>query len=91
MELKVLKKTEDELQLEVIGEGHTFMNALRSELWNDKDVAVAAYRVEHPVISNPVLFLKTKKKDPYDVLVSTSERLSEKFDSLKKLMEKSLK
>lgn len=62
MELKVIREEKGELEIEVVGESHTFMNALRDVLSAHKDVLQASYRVEHPVLSNPVLYVKTKAK-----------------------------
>lgn len=78
MEIKVLKKEKNKIELEIIGENHTFCNTLRKELWNDKDIQVAGYNIEHPLISNPVLTLETEKKDPKKVLEAAIKRLKER-------------
>lgn len=62
MEIKVIREEKDELEIEVVGENHTFMNALRDVISTHKDVIRATYKVEHPVLSNPVLYVKTKAK-----------------------------
>ena len=38
MKLKVLKETDNEIRVEVQGEGHTFCNALQDILLSDRDV-----------------------------------------------------
>lgn len=83
MKIKVLKKGKNKLKLEIIGEDHTFCNALRKELWNDNDVQVAGYNIEHPLVSNPVLTLETEKKDPKKVLESTIKRLKKRNAQIK--------
>ena len=93
MEIKVIEKEKNKLKLEIIGEDHTFCNALRKELWNDKDVQVAGYNIEHPLVSNPVLTLETEKKDPKKVLESAIKRLKNRNVKLKesiKLVSKKL-
>lgn len=83
MNIKVIEKEKNKLKLEIIGEDHTFCNALRKELWNDKDVTVAGYNIEHPLVSNPVLTLETEKKDPKEVLGSAIKRLKKKGINIK--------
>ncbi|MBU4502483.1 MAG: DNA-directed RNA polymerase subunit L [Nanoarchaeota archaeon] len=84
MEIKVLEKKKNKLKLEIIGEDHTFCNTLRKELWNDKDVKVAGYNIEHPLVSNPVLTLETDKKDPKKVLEATIKRIKDSNAKIKK-------
>ena len=57
MEIKVLEDEEGKLRLEVIGEDHTLLNALRKELWNDKDTEIAGYKIDHILVGNPVLIV----------------------------------
>ena len=67
------------MKIELIGEDHTFANALRKELWNNPNVQLAGYNVEHPLISNPVLVVDTNgKEDPKKALLSAVEGLKKK-------------
>lgn len=61
MEAKVLRESYTELELEIIGENHTFCNALRRALSSNKKVITASYNLEHPLFGNPKLYIKTKK------------------------------
>jgi DNA-directed RNA polymerase subunit L len=60
MEVKVLKEEKNEMVFEIIGEDHTFCNVLRHTLSTHKDVLFASYRIEHPLLSNPKMYIKTK-------------------------------
>ena len=62
MELKILKRTQDELQVEIIGEGHTFCNLLEKALLEDPTVEVGGYSLEHPLVANPVIHVRMKEK-----------------------------
>jgi|Deesub1362A_J573_1020465.scaffolds.fasta_scaffold00350_14 DNA-directed RNA polymerase subunit L len=62
MEIKIIKESKNELEFELIGEDHTFCNALRHILNKHKDVIFASYKVEHPLLSNPKIYIKTKDK-----------------------------
>ena len=76
MKLKVLRRAAQELKLEIEGEGHTLCNLLESVLLEDKDVEFAGYDVPHPLISNTIFFIRTKKgKKPEDALVEAIEKI----------------
>ena len=62
MEIKVLKKTSDEIRVEIIGEGHTFCNLLEKALLEDPMVEVGGYSLQHPLVSNPVVHVRMKEK-----------------------------
>ncbi|MBU2560392.1 hypothetical protein KKA03_05805 [archaeon] len=60
MEIKILKETQNELEFEIIGEDHTFSNALQNFLNNRNEVVLASYKIKHPLLSNPQIYVKTK-------------------------------
>jgi hypothetical protein len=60
MDVKIIKENKTELEFELIGEDHAFCNALRHALSRHKDVLHASYKVEHPLLSNPKVYVKTK-------------------------------
>jgi len=78
MEIKVLEENKEKIVLEVIGEDHTLLNLIRDELWQDKDVEVAGYHIDHPLVSNPVLTIETNGKE------SAKKALQSCLDRLKK-------
>jgi DNA-directed RNA polymerase subunit L len=78
MKIKVLEQTKNRLKFELEGKTHTLCNAISSELWNDKDVAVAGYHLEHPLISNAALVVEVEKGDPKKVLLKAVDRLTKK-------------
>lgn len=60
MVVNVLSETKNELEIELVGEDHTFCNTLRKVLTENKDVLSATYRIEHPLLTPPRLMIKTK-------------------------------
>lgn len=71
------------MKIELIGEDHTFANALRNELWANKSVRIAGYNIEHPLVSSPVLMINCDgKEDPKKILLKTVESLREKNNEL---------
>lgn len=89
MEIKLIEKDKKRLKFELVGRTHTLANVLSKELWNDKDIAVAGYTVEHPLVSNAVMVVETEKGDPKKALVSAIARLKgenkELLSAIKKL------
>lgn len=75
MEINVLQKTKTKLRIEIKGEDHTFLNILKKELYNDKAVKYAGYRIAHVHVGIPELIIETENKDPKKVLLDAVSRL----------------
>jgi len=82
VQLELLRKNDKEhlIEIKIRGEGHSLCVPLRSILFEDKDVEFAGYRIKHPLMPEPTLYVKTNgNKTPIEALK----------DAIKKLMEKS--
>jgi DNA-directed RNA polymerase subunit L len=88
MEMNILEESKNKIIFELIGEDHTFCNALRDELWEDKDVVSASYNIKHPLISAPRFIVETKKNDPKKTLKDASERIRKNNDKFIKAFSK---
>ena len=86
MNIKIVRVTENEAEIEFLDEGHTFLNVLKHSLLQDPQVELATYDVKHPMISNPIFYLKTESKDPLKALRDASLRLKDEFDELLELI-----
>ncbi len=82
MNLKIIRVTEDEAEIEFLDLGHTFLNVLKYSLLQDPHVESATYNIKHPMISNPIFYIKTKSKDPLKALQDASLRLKDEFEAL---------
>lgn len=92
MELNLIQKTKNRIKIEIKGEGHTFSNALRKELWNDPHVKVAGYAIEHSLVSNPIMIIETDgKEDPKKALTAAVNRLKKKNQEFKDKFKKTVK
>lgn len=81
MKLTVLSKKDNEMEIEVLGENETLLNPIKQALLNDKDVDFAEYIIEHPSLSVPKIFIRTKGKAKPDVVVKrTIKALIAEFD-----------
>ncbi len=89
MEINILEKSDKEIKVEVVGEDHTFMNALKAALLEDKRVNVATYDIEFPTISDPVLHVMTTSK-PIPILKAAAKRLIKQCDKFSDKFGKSI-
>ncbi len=81
MKLTILSKTDNELEIQIQGENETLLNPIKQALLGDKDVEFAEYIIEHPSLSIPKIFLRTKGKVKPDlVLKRTIKNLVAEFD-----------
>ena len=91
MELNTLKKEDNLLEIELKGESIGFVNLIKEELWNDSSVDEAACIKEHPYMSEPKIYLKTKRKDPKIVLENAIKRVELQLKDLEKEFKRALK
>ena len=77
MELEYLEDTKYKLIVDIKGAGHALANAVKKELWNDKDVKIATYNVEHPLVGVPRLIVETGsgKKNAKKAVLDSIDRL----------------
>ena len=87
MEVKILEETKNRIKVEIKDENHTLLNALRNELWNNRHTKVAGYRLEHPLVSSPVLILEADDK-PRNVLLDSINKLKKKNSEFRDLFKK---
>ena len=87
MQTKILRKEENLLEFEVIGENHTFLSMLREALKDQSGVLFAAYRMPHPILENPIVYLKTEGTDPLVALHHAADAIIQKCDDLLKVFE----
>ncbi|MFC1787360.1 DNA-directed RNA polymerase subunit L [Halobacteriota archaeon] len=88
MEIKVFNKTSQEIKLEICGETHTLLNALKFILLEDERVIIATYDNKHPGISNPILYIRTDGTDPVIALNDASTILSKQCTEFKRKFKK---
>lgn len=96
MNLKVLKKTTDELRIEIEGEGHTFCNVLQRALLEDETVEMAGYDISHPLVANPIVYVRMKEgrkpgKKPETALREATAKIRQQTKQFRLSLEKALK
>lgn len=92
MKVNVLKKTPNELKIEVEGAGHTLCNLLQKKLVEEEHVDLAGYDVPHPLASSPIIYIRTKDGvKPEHVLRNALERVRDMNKEFSKEIEKAFK
>jgi len=92
LKVNVLKRTENELKIEVEGAGHTICNLLQKKLLEDENVDMAGYDIPHPLASTPIIYVRTKGGvTPEQALRRAVEKLLELSDEFSRELEKALK
>jgi DNA-directed RNA polymerase subunit L len=90
LQAKVLRKEESLLEFDIGGENHTFLGMLREALTDQEGVLFAAYRFPHPLLENPIFYLRTSEIDPVEALQSAAESIIQKCEELSKIVEKKI-
>jgi DNA-directed RNA polymerase subunit L len=77
MKIKVLKKSENELKIEIEGSSHGLCNLGQTTV-EDKKVEFAGYDVPHPLASSPIIYIRMKGDNkPEDALVEATQKVRE--------------
>ncbi len=88
MEVKILKRTDNELKIEVEGAGHSLLNLLQKILLEDDTIEMAGYDVPHPLFDGGILYIRTKEKQNPEAVINEATK---KVHGLGKKFQKSFK
>ncbi len=86
MEFKILEESKNRLVFQLKGETHTFCNALKEALLGVKDVTLATYKIDHPLIGVPEFLVEGK--DPKKCLKEALKLLKKNAEEFKKEVSK---
>ncbi len=86
MEMNILEEKKERMVFELTGVDHTFCNALKDEMWNDKTVSISTYAIEHPL--KPVPKFVVEATNPKKTLKEASTRLQKKNKDLQASIKK---
>lgn len=92
MKVNILKTTDNELKIEVEGEGHSLLNLLQKTLLEDDSIEMAGYHVPHPLFDRGVLYVHTKKQqNPEDVIKEAAKKVLDLSKDFQKSFKKASK
>ncbi len=83
MEFKILKESENKIEIEIKDETHTFLNLLKEKTWH-AGANQASYMVEHPYLSHPKITVIAKNprkvlNDAAQMIVNEAKEFYEEF------------
>ena len=84
MELKTIKKTTKELELEITGETETLLNPITEVLLEYDDVDYASYMSDHPESKRRRLYIRVKKGKPEEILKKAVKQLEDEIKTFSK-------
>lgn len=87
MELKTIKKTAKELEIEITDENETILNPITEVLLQNNDVEYASYMSDHPESNKRRLFLRVKKGKPEEVLLKAVKQLENEVKNFTKTIQ----
>ncbi|HWR28045.1 MAG TPA: DNA-directed RNA polymerase subunit L [Candidatus Thermoplasmatota archaeon] len=88
MDLKTIRKTKTELELEITGEDETILHPITHILLQNDDVEYAACMSDNPLAVKKRLFIRVKKGSPEDVLKKAVKYLEDEIKLFGKNFEK---
>lgn len=92
MKINTLRKTANELKIEVEGAGHTLCNLLQKKILEDAHVELAGYDVPHPLASSSIIYIRTKGKvKPEEALTNAVEKVRETNREFSRELQRALK
>jgi len=92
MKIKVLKKADNELKIEIEGGSHGLCNLIQKRLLEDKRVEFAGYDVPHPLASSPILYVRMKgRTTPEEAIIDAVEKVKEANEAFGKELTRALK
>jgi len=87
----MLENEEAKMKFRIVGEGHTFSNALRKRLHQDDNIETAAYKIDHPLLSEPEFYVETEGEESVkEALVKAAEDLKEDYEEIEKELDQAL-
>ena len=80
MEMRLVNKTSNRLEIQFIGENDTLLNLLKQRLLEDETVETASYIMGHPYLEIPTFIVETKSGKPEAALKNAAKDLRAQFD-----------
>ncbi len=83
LNIEIVKYDQNYLEILVKGETHTLFAPLLEYLLKHPDVEYAMYDVDHPLLQNVKFRLKTRSRDPVEVLKEVVQDILKDVDAIK--------
>jgi DNA-directed RNA polymerase subunit L len=84
----IINKDAKYLEVSLAGEDHSFPNLLREALMEDSDVEFASYRIDHPQLGVPKLYIRTSGKKPEKALLEAIKKVRKRISEFNAVLDK---
>lgn len=91
MEVKILAKEKDFIEVELQGLNETILEPLKQKLLQDENVVQATYQMGHPMLARPRLKVRVKEGKPHAALKKAAKAIAAEFRDAQTLIEKAKK
>lgn len=86
MEMKVVSKEKNSIEIELIGINKTLLQPLIQALLRDDKVEFANSTRKHPFVDHPKLHIKVKSGEPIDAFLRAAKALAKESHECKKVV-----
>ncbi|MET1101693.1 MAG: DNA-directed RNA polymerase subunit L [Pyrodictiaceae archaeon] len=84
--VKILKLEDNYVEFELVGEDYTIANLIAKYAINHPNIKYSAYSIEHPLISNPKIIIRTKEKKAIEAIYEVLNTILQDIEKLTKLI-----
>ncbi len=88
MELKIISAEDKELEFEIVGGEYTLAELLTSRLNEKKEVEFASYRIAHPLIANPHIYVRVSSGKALGLVTETLREIGEEVKAFREALGK---
>lgn len=88
MELKIISAEEKEVEFEIVGGEYTIAELLTSRLNDKKEVEFASYRIAHPLVANPRIYVRVSSGKALSLISETLDELKDEVAAFREALGK---
>jgi len=85
--IEIKKLSSNEIEIEFLGEGHTFYNLIKEYVLADERTEFAAYKIEHPLTKKGRLYIRARRQ-PELILSDAATRLAHDMEQIEEFLKK---
>lgn len=82
MQVELLNKDKDTMELKILEEGETLLIPLKNQLLSDDAVQYANYNVRHPRLDTPIFYFKVRSGKPQNAFKKASKALANSYKEM---------
>jgi len=88
LELKIISAEEKEVEFEIVGGEYTIAELLTSRLNDKKEVEFASYRIAHPLVANPRIYVRVSSGKALNLISETLDELKDEVAAFREALGK---